>query len=84
MIVPYSNTQRNTKRQSFLNKLYSWSVLMVIDGFGTGYIAQPTAENRTAMDEGWTLITDGLRLDEACKLRDRLKDESYALDEVVS
>lgn len=79
-----SQNVRNYKPRTFRSTLYIWSVLMVVDGFGTGYIAQLTAENRDAMDEGWVLITDGLRLDEACKLRDAFKDEAYALDEVVS
>ena len=75
MIHPFSN-ERNTR--TFTN-LYSWSVLLVVDTFGTGHIAQPTAENRSAIDdEGWELVTDGLRLDEACKLRDTLKDETFA------
>ncbi len=77
--------QRNTKRQSFFNKtLYGYSVLMEEDGLGWGYHAQPTAYNSDAMDEGWTLITDGLRKDEADKMREDLRDMEYALETAVA
>ena len=69
------------KSQSFFTKtLYGYSVLMIEDGLGYGYIAQPTTENRAAMHDGWVLIVDGLRIDEACRLRDTFKDEEFALE----
>lgn len=77
MIVENSS-QRKSELHLTKTNLYRWSVLMVVDSFGTGHIAQPTAENRSAMNDGWVLVTDGLRLDEACVLRDNLKDETFA------
>ena len=63
--------------------VYSYSVLFILDPFGTGYICQPSAYNNQAMDEGWTLITDGLMAHEAVSLRDDLKDGAVALGELV-
>ena len=71
---------RNTARkgETFHQQMYGYSLLMKEDCLGFGYHAQQTVYNSDAMDEGWVLITDGLRKDEADLMRDDLRDIEYA------
>ncbi len=77
-MIAQKSSQRKVKGQTSRQKIYGWSVVSADDDFGVGFVAQPTAENRKAMAEGWKVECDGLRLDEACRIRDRLSDEAYA------
>lgn len=61
-----------------------YSVLMIEDGFGFGYIAQPTNCNHEAMNDGWVLLADSLTLQEACAMRDDLKSGAYTIEELAS
>ncbi len=79
MTISTRNTTR--KGESFRQQMYGWSVLELDEthhGMGIGYHAQQTVYNSDAMDEGWVLLTAGLRKDEADAMRDNLRDIEYA------
>lgn len=61
----------------------NWSVLMKEDGFGFGYVAQPSRENNAAMREGWVLISSDLTLTEACQLRDDLRSGAMVIEDLA-
>lgn len=73
------DTKRNTRTKTRI-PFFGWSVLMIQDCFGYGFIAQPTAHNNEAMRDGWVLITDGLNRYEAANQRDNLKTDATCLD----
>lgn len=62
----------------------NWSVLMIEDGFGFGYIAQPSSENNAAMREGWVLISADLTLTEACEMRDGLRSGEVIIEDLAA
>ena len=79
MTISTRNTTR--KGETFRQQMYGYSVLELDEthhGMGIGYHAQQTVYNSDAMDEGWVLLTDGLRKDEADLMRDDLRDIEYA------
>jgi hypothetical protein len=69
-----------SRRQEATN----WSVLMLEDGFGFGYVAQPSSENNTAMREGWVLISADLTLTEACEMRDGLRSGEVIIEDLAA
>jgi hypothetical protein len=62
----------------------NWSVLMIEDGFGFGYVAQPSSENNVAMREGWVLISADLTMTEACEMRDGLRSGEVIIEDLAA
>lgn len=62
----------------------NWSVLMIEDGFGFGYVAQPSSENNAAMREGWVLISADLTMTEACDMRDGLRSGEVIIEDLAA
>lgn len=62
----------------------NWSVLMIEDSFGFGYVAQPSSENNAAMREGWVLISADLTMIEACQTRDGLRSGEIIIEDMVA